>query len=67
MLRVILTTAAIGMAFPAYAESAASASVARSTTPTAKEGEKICKMVALTGTRQKKKICQTAEEWGTKN
>lgn len=31
------------------------------------KNDKICKRVMLTGSRQKKLICQTAEEWGAKN
>jgi hypothetical protein len=76
MLRTALVTfaaltlsaaaAAAGSAPVAATEAAAAAA---STPPVvsgavvAKKNDKVCRMVEITGTRQKRKVCQTAAEW----
>jgi hypothetical protein len=60
----LLAVAAAGLALPVTAQDTSPAPAAEAEPKDAKEGEKICKRVALdVDSRRKEKLCLTRDEW----
>ena len=64
---IFLSSGAAHAAQEADAQAKADVQKAGEEAKAATKDDKICKRVLLTGSRQKKLICQTTEEWGIKN